>query len=101
MSSGKPTFGVRSAIRTVRSSSFLERLRSMYSIDAAPVFGSFGSVMRRRENNTSSAVTGLPSWNVAPSRRRTVHESGLAPASIDSASSISSSYSGLRIASGS
>jgi hypothetical protein len=56
-------------------------------------------MIRRIEKITSSAVTGLPLWNVTPCFRRMSHSFVVFPDSIDSASSISSLLkSGVRTA---
>jgi hypothetical protein len=58
--------------RTVRSST-LETLSMEVS---SPFMSEVGAMARWRENTTSSAVKGLPLWNLTPSRSLNSHTEG-------------------------
>ena len=73
---------------TVRSSTFFRLGRSTGPRDVAPVSGDLGLRMRWSVKMTSSAVRGLPSWNVTPLRSRMVHSEVEPCGLISSASTI-------------
>ena len=95
-STGKSTCGCLSRTRISLLDTFLVRARSTANSAAEPPDAVFGSRIRRQVESTSSAVKGLPLWNVTPLRSLICHSLAFLRGCIDSARRISSDQSGRK-----